>query len=94
MTVYKVVRCIVQYGRRQLVNCAWDNDLFLLTKCIFISRSTDRPTGDVSDRDLSIDTLAAGHSDRSICMTVYKVVRCIVLYGVSCRAVDRTTIHY
>jgi len=25
---------------------------------IFISRSTDRPTGDVSDRDLSIDTLA------------------------------------
>jgi len=25
---------------------------------------------------------------------VYKVVRCIVQYGVSCRAVDRTTIHY
>ena len=27
-------------------------------------------------------------------MTVYKVVRCIVPYGVSCRAVYRTLIHY
>ena len=25
---------------------------------------------------------------------MYRAVRCIVPYGVSCRAVDRTTIHY
>jgi len=49
----------------------------------------------VSDRDLSIDTLASSLARsppaiaRAICMTVYKVVRCIVQYGVSYRTVYR-----
>ena len=47
---------------------------------------TDRPTCYVS-----VST-ANRHNNRP--MTVYKVVRCIVQYGVSYRAVYRTLIHY